>query len=590
MEGHSKLMANQKIAGLQRELHKEVDRIRHDHDPLKIDNAFVLWFSDAYIVGDRKQAFDGIIGSKGDKTVDAVYVDEPNKVIHFVQGKYHQVPAKDESDVYKFAKRAADFWNEAFREELEQEAGHGARKQLLEAHRLLHGKAKDSFEVKMYFATTGKVSERCKRKAKQIAGASGNTRLEVLDQKDVLALFSDWLEGSSPPLPELGITVDGLETLVHVEGDLQGWIFTTTSSEISRLHRLAGERLFARNVRGYLGGDGSVNREISKTAKNRPELFWFLNNGITIVANEVAQIRTGKDVKMRMVNPQVVNGQQTVRTLSASGRSDARVLVRLIRPERQSAAAGMVGLVGDVVRATNRQNAIKQADLMANDAEQVRIEREFRKRNYAYERKKQDAKEFSEKAFKYQKVKREDLANALSATILGPHTVRRTSQWEEKYTKLFHSGRPITDYLVRWKVSREIRKVDAVPVEASWVVLACLWNWGDAPVRDTLSKEADRRAFLDACKDPDNKLLRPLEAAAKQLYISSKSVYVGAKKVFSAEVKRAGKPFKNLAPDAYFRREHVDKAVTKAARGNAARKAKITSLMKKFRANVSDAL
>ncbi len=173
-----------------------------------------------------------------------------------------------------------------------------------------------------------------------------------------------------------------------------------------------------------------------------------------------------------MRNPQVVNGQQTVRTLVAAGRNDAKVLVRLIRLQQQGADEGIVGLVGEVVRATNRQNAIKQADLMANDAEQVRIEREFRKRNYAYERKRQDVKEFAEKAFKYRKIKKEDLANALSATILGPHTVRRTAQWEEKYPRLFSGTRPITDYLVRWWASREVASAAAIPVEARWVVLA----------------------------------------------------------------------------------------------------------------------
>jgi hypothetical protein len=293
---------------------------------------------------------------------------------------------------------------------------------------------------------------------------------------------------------------------------------------------------------------------------------------------------------MQMRNPQVVNGQQTVRTLVAAGRNDAKVLVRLIRLEQQGADRGIVGLVGEVVRATNRQNAIKQADLMANDAEQVRIEREFRKRNYAYERKRQDVKEFAEKAFKYRKVKKEDLANALSATILGPHTVRRTAQWEEKYPRLFSGSRPITDYLVRWWASREVASAAAVPVEARWVVLASLWNWSDAPVCDALSRDADRQAFLRACQNQDSSILRPLNAAAKQLYVCSKSVYVKEKKAFSEDVRRSGKPFRVLTPDAYFRREHVSETVTKVARKDAKRRSRITSLLKKFRSKLGSSL
>jgi len=583
-------VANQKeIAALRKGLHEEVDRIKRDYSPLKIDNAFVLWFADAYILGDRDRAKDGVIGGPGDKTVDAVYVDERNRIIHLVQGKYHQANASDDADVYKFARRARDFWNADFDEELKH-AGPGARKKLHEAYKILHGSANDPFQIKMYFATTGRVSANCKTKAKQIAAGSGRTGLEVLDQQAILAQFSDWLEGSSPPLPELEIGVDGAHTLIYQhEKNLQGWIFTTTSEEVFKLHKF-GERLFARNVRGYLGSDTSINKEISKTARKRPDLFWFLNNGITIVANHVVKLDSGKQVRMRMVNPQVVNGQQTVRTLWAAGHNRARVLVRLIRLEQQNATEGIVGLVGEVVRATNRQNAIKQADLMANDAEQVRIERDFRKLNYAYERKRQDAKEFSEKAFRHQKVRKEDLANALSATILGPHTVRRTAQWEEKYHRLFSNSRPITDYLVRWWASRQVAHVEAVPIEARWVVLASLWDWSDAPVREALGREAYRQAFLRACQNQDNRILRPLDAAAKQLYICSKAVYLKGKKAFSEDVRRSGKPFKVLTPDAFFRREHVGDEVTSAARKDARRKQKITSLLKKFQSKLEDSL
>jgi AIPR protein len=583
-------VANQKeIAALRKGLHEEVDRIKRDYSPLKIDNAFVLWFADAYILGDRDRARDGVIGGPGDKTVDAVYVDERDRIIHLVQGKYHRAAASDDPDVYKFAKRARDFWNADFDEELKH-AGPGARKKLQEAHVLLHGSNKEHFQVKMYFATTGRVSANCKTKAKQIAAGSGRTGLEVLDQHAILAQFSDWLEGSSPPLPELEIGVDGAHTLIYQEDNLQGWIFTTTSQEVNRLHKFAGERLFARNVRGYLGSDGSINKEIGRTSRNKPELFWFLNNGITIVANHVEKRDSGKQVWMRMTNPQVVNGQQTVRTLAAAGRNRARVLVRLIRLEQQNATEGIVGLVGEVVRATNRQNAIKQADLMANDTEQVRIERDFRKLNYAYERKRQDVKEFSEKAFKHQKVRKEDLANALSATILGPHTVRRTAQWEEKYHRLFSNSRPITDYLVRWWASRQVAHVEAVPIEARWVVLASVWDWSDAPVREAFGREAYRHAFLRACQNQDNTILRPLHAAAKQLYICSRAVYLKGKKAFSEDVKRSGKPFRVLTPDAFFRREHVGEEVTSAARKDARRKNKITSLLKKFRSKLEDSL
>jgi len=251
---------NHKGSGaLMERLRKEVGQVKAEHYPIKVDNAFVLWFAEAYLVGDRRKAFDGVVGGPGDKTVDAVYVDERNRIVQLVQGKYHYADARDDSALCDFAARARDFWSADFAEELKH-AGPGARRHLQEAHRILHGHNKGDFQLRLYFVTTGRIAPKCQTRAKQIAAVSGNTRLEVLDRSAVLGIFSDWLEGSSPPLSELEILVDGPQTLVHQGGHLQGWIFTTNSQEVSRLYKTAGERLFARNVRGYLGGDTSINR------------------------------------------------------------------------------------------------------------------------------------------------------------------------------------------------------------------------------------------------------------------------------------------------------------------------------------------
>jgi len=56
-----------------------------------------------------------------------------------------------------------------------------------------------------------------------------------------------------------------------------------------------------------------------------------MNNGITIVADRVEQVTTGAKVRMRMWNPQVVNGQQTVRSLERAKGNHSKVLIRVIQ-------------------------------------------------------------------------------------------------------------------------------------------------------------------------------------------------------------------------------------------------------------------
>jgi hypothetical protein len=80
----------------------------------------------------------------------------------------------------------------------------------------------------------------------------------------------------------------------------------------------------------------------------------------------------------RVANAQIINGQQTTRTLACDTDSSATILVKAIV---------VPCLIGEIVSATNWQNAISQSDLKSNDPEQVRLERDFHKLGYPYMRK-----------------------------------------------------------------------------------------------------------------------------------------------------------------------------------------------------------
>jgi hypothetical protein len=587
------MRANHKLlTQLNRELDREVKQIKRDHPFLPLGNAFVLWFVEAKITGDRANALKAIIGQPGDMGADAVYLDEGLRMVHLVQGKYHQKPdANDSADLLKFARFGTDLCSAGFKQMLKsmgKQPGIPAKKRLLEAHAKLNADSKPPFTMRMYFGTNGRVTPVKEREARRIAKAPGNTELEVVTGHDMPALFHEWQVGICPPLPKMEIGIDGQDSIFYQAGRLQGWIFTATADEIGGLYDKAKERIFARNIRGYRG-DTTINDAILESAEKNADRFWFMNNGITIVADRVEQIKAGPKVRMHMWNPQVVNGQQTIRSLEKAKGSHSKVLVRVIRLDDQDVAQGFGGLVRDIVQATNRQNAVSAADLMANDPEQVRIEREFAKLQYAYERKRQARTEFAEKAANRLRVKREEMANAVASTTseLGPHTVRRPDLWERQYGRLFMGKRQVTDYLARWWAAKQLWNVDAPLIkEARWVVLGCLWRWPVVSLNGCLSSRAQRWAFIRACQDKDGAILGPLRTAAKQFFTCAKPIYVKAKKAHAQEKKEEGDPFKVLTPDAYFRQKGTDEQVLKAAKNDPRRKHKITHALKTFRARL----
>lgn len=103
-----------------------------------------------------------------------------------------------------------------------------------------------------------------------------------------------------------------------------------SAKEVGELFTKAGIRLFARNVRGYLGKT-TINRAMLDTLKREPRNFWYFNNGVTIVCDQARrEMQDGQDV-LWLERPQVINGQQTTRTLQKSPTDKATVLVRVIK-------------------------------------------------------------------------------------------------------------------------------------------------------------------------------------------------------------------------------------------------------------------
>ena len=94
-------------------------------------------------------------------------------------------------------------------------------------------------------------------------------------------------------------------------------VFPVGVADIAEIFHKSGVRIFARNVRGYLGST-KINKNIEKTLADEPENFWYYNNGITIVCDQAEHVtRKGRNF-LKVENPQIINGQQTTRTLSTS--------------------------------------------------------------------------------------------------------------------------------------------------------------------------------------------------------------------------------------------------------------------------------
>jgi hypothetical protein len=145
--------------------------------------------------------------------------------------------------------------------------------------------------------------------------------------------------------------------------------------------------LFEENVRVYLGEQNDINRRIFDTAVSADAgMFWYFNNGITIVCERFSYQPGFKNAPLKLMNPQVVNGGQTSHALFQASKASfdslqrVRLLVRIIETQDKS-------LYAKVAEATNSQTPIRSRDLRSNDPVLVRLEASLQSHDWHLDRK-----------------------------------------------------------------------------------------------------------------------------------------------------------------------------------------------------------
>ena len=138
------------------------------------------------------------------------------------------------------------------------------------------------------------------------------------------------------------------------------------------------------NVRDYQGKRNAVNQEIRKTlgTANAGE-FWWLNNGVTILATDANT--SGNKLTVDM--PEIVNGLQTSQEIfqhfsdNPNASDNRHVLVRVLLPPDEMTR-------NRVTKATNNQTPVQPLSLRATDQIYFDIEERLKLHDLYYDRRK----------------------------------------------------------------------------------------------------------------------------------------------------------------------------------------------------------
>lgn len=220
--------------------------------------------------------------------------------------------------------------------------------------------------------------------------------------------------------------------------------------------------LFDSNVRDFMGAN-SVNEDILSTLQGDKIIdFWWLNNGITILASSA--INLGQFLQIR--NVQIVNGLQTSQTIynyvksGANIDDDERCIMIKIVSQNDASIRDLI------ICSTNNQTAIQPKSLFATDKKQRDIEEIMKKYGWYYERR--------TNCYANQDINQEQIVDimyvAAGYTALILKNFRRAAIFKQKYLKnekFYNEIFNETDNLTIWpKITEILRKIDLVLLES----------------------------------------------------------------------------------------------------------------------------
>jgi len=128
--------------------------------------------------------------------------------------------------------------------------------------------------------------------------------------------------------------------------------------------------LFTENIRNTLP-ESDINTQIESALLNRPADFWYMNNGITAIADDVTRRPVGlgdqkESANWKVGNLKIVNGAQTTGSIAkAYAKNSTAVKQAYVQIKIVSLEHAPIDIANRITTATNTQNKVEPKDFLA---------------------------------------------------------------------------------------------------------------------------------------------------------------------------------------------------------------------------------
>lgn len=352
-------------------------------------NAYVI----AHITGcSPLDAALSVTDSGDDNGIDAIFYDSQENCLYVSQAKYDH-DGKGESDLGS-VKKFIDGFNDLLEVRFEKFCNK-IKKRQAEIETILE---KPGLTAKLLLIYTG-VNRNQKNidefeQLKENLNDCGTewVSYEYYTQKELYDILT----------AENGESID-TQLVIHNYGFAEGsapkaYYGQIAASDIGELWKQYGSKLFSANIRNLLK-KSDINDGMLHTLESASRLFWYYNNGITIICDHVEKQKIGGRDRSTGVFPvknlSIVNGAQTTGTIGAyytslseeeieKSFSEAYVQVRIIQTKDDAGNEFENEFSKSITINNNMQNKIVARDFASQTALQKRFKVELEQEGIVY--------------------------------------------------------------------------------------------------------------------------------------------------------------------------------------------------------------
>jgi len=391
-----------------------------DKYDLKDYHAFIAWFGETVLGHSDKFLLNSMCDGTHDKGVDAIFIDTDERKVMVVQSKYELKGNKSqakENDVKLLATVRKYFSSKSGVDAILHNANSVVSRLIREAYDKIK---KEKYELELVFITTHREIPNIHNIVTDtLCFKKGEYSLYFYDE--IMLKFSDSLRDYTPDIGTYNLKYcDADKAIIRRKKDTlyNSWVVSVPLDDIRQLVHKYRDKLFKKNVRNFLG-KSICNKGIINTLEKEQEHFWYYNNGITILTDEASIIMESGYVRLK--NPQIVNGCQTVRSVEKyNGELTGALVVRIVESKNHD-------FINQLTLYQNTSNPVSERDLKANDPIQVRLKHQFQHKKIYFEIKR--GEEFRKMKSKYPSYKlmyddhinNEDVAKLLATVKINPH-------------------------------------------------------------------------------------------------------------------------------------------------------------------------